>query len=93
MLEGPSVSISVEEKALHGTDQGVKCRCTSRPPETFANLVRCGYTSDEVRETLNAECMLKEDNVVQNTQEDFQLPPSNHQEDTEGHEAHVQMPN
>ena len=37
--------------------------------------------------------MLKEDyNVVQTTQEDFQLPPSDHQEDTEGHEAHVQMP-
>ena len=36
--------------------------------------------------------MLEEDNVVQTTQEDFQLAPSNHQEDTEGHEAHVQTP-
>ena len=36
--------------------------------------------------------MLEEDNVVQTTQEDFQLPQYNHQEDTEGHEAHVQMP-
>ena len=58
-LKGPSVSISVEEQALHGTDQGVKCRCTSRPPETFADLIECGYTSDEVRETLNAEHMLE----------------------------------
>ena len=53
-LEGSSVTISVEERALHGTDQGVKRRCTSRPPETFADLIECGYTSDEVRETLNA---------------------------------------
>ena len=44
---------------------------TSRPPETFADLIECGYTSDEVRDTLNVECMLKEDNVVQTTQEDF----------------------
>ena len=36
--------------------------------------------------------MLKEDNVVQTTQEDLQLPLSDHQEDTEGHAAHVQMP-
>ena len=63
-LEGPLVTISVEEQALHGTDQGVKCRCTSRPLETFADLIECGYTSDEVRETLNAEGMLKEDNGV-----------------------------
>ena len=41
-------------------------------------------------ERLNAEGMLKENNVVQTTQEDLQLPPSNHQEDTKGHEAHVQ---
>ena len=34
--------------------------------------------------------MLEEDNVVQTTQEDFQFPPSDRQEDTEGHEAHVQ---
>ena len=34
--------------------------------------------------------MLEEDNVVQTTQEDFQLPLSNYQEDTKGHEAHVQ---
>ena len=67
MLEGPSVTISVEEQALHGTNQGVKHRCTSRPPKTFADLIECGYTSDEVRETLNVECMLKEDNVVQTT--------------------------
>ena len=91
-LEGSSVTISVEERALHGTDQGVKHRCTSRPPETFVDLIGCGYTSDKVRETLNAERMLEKDNVVQTTQEDFQLPPSDHQEDTEGHEAHVQMP-
>ena len=70
-LEGPSVTISVEEKALHGTDQGVKRRCTSRLPETFADLIGCGYKSDEVRETLNSECMLEEDSVVQTTQEDF----------------------
>ena len=92
-LEGPPVSISVEERALHGTHQGVKRRCTSRPPETFADLIECGYTSDEVRETLNAKGMLEEDNVVQTTQEDFQLPPSDLQEDKEGHEAHVQTPN
>ena len=91
-LEGPSVTISVEERALHCTDQGVKCRCTSRPPKTFVDLIECVYTSDEVRETLNAEGMLKEDNVVQTTQEDFQLPPSARQEDTKGHEAHVQTP-
>ena len=36
--------------------------------------------------------MLKEDNVVHTTQEDFQLPLSDCQEDTEGHEAHVQTP-
>ena len=76
-LEGPLISISVEEQALHGTDQGVKHRCTSRPPETFADLIECGYTSDEVRETLNGEGMLEEYNVVQTTQEDFQMPPSN----------------
>ena len=52
-IEGPSVSISVEEQALHGTDQGVKRRCTSRPPKTFADLIQCGYRSDKVRETLN----------------------------------------
>ena len=63
-LKGPSVTISVEERALHGTDQGVKSRCTSRPPETFADLIECGYKSDEVRETLNAKGILKEDNVV-----------------------------
>ena len=51
-LEGPSVSILVEERALHATDQGVKPRCTSRPPKTFTHLIECGYTSDEVRETL-----------------------------------------
>ena len=34
--------------------------------------------------------MLEEDNVVHITQEYFQLPPSDYQEDTEGHEAHVQ---
>ena len=34
--------------------------------------------------------MLEEDNVVQTTQEDFQLPPFDRKEDTEGHEAHVQ---
>ena len=38
-LEGPSASISIEEQALHGTDQGVKHRCTSRPHETFADLI------------------------------------------------------
>ena len=93
LLEGPSVTISVEERSLHGTDQGVKHRCTSRPPKTFVDLIECGYTSDKVRETLNAEHMLEEDNVVQTTQEDFQLPPSNRKEDTEGHESHVQTPN
>ena len=67
LLEGSLVTISVEERALHGTDQGVKRRCTSRPPETFANLIECGYISDEVRETLNAKGMLEEDNVVQTT--------------------------
>ena len=45
-LEGPSVTMSVEEQALHGNDQGVKRRCTSRPPEIFADLIECGYTSD-----------------------------------------------
>ena len=75
-LEGPSISMVVEERALHGTDQGVKHRRTSRPPKTFADLIECGYTSDEARETLNAEGMLKEDNVVQTTEEDLQLPPS-----------------
>ena len=89
-LEWPPVTISTEEWALNGTDQGVKCRCTSRPPKTFVDLIECGYTSDEFRETLNAEGMLEEDNVVQTTQEDFQLPPSDRQEETEGHEAHVQ---
>ena len=63
-LEGSSVTISVEERALHGIDQGVKCRCTSRPLETFAYLIGCGYTSGEVRETLNVQSMLEEDNVV-----------------------------
>ena len=63
-LEGPSITISIEERALHGTDQGVKSRCTSRTPETFAYLIGCGYTSDKVRETLNVERMLEEDNVV-----------------------------
>ena len=29
-LEGPSVYISVEERAPHGNDQGVKHSCTSR---------------------------------------------------------------
>ena len=48
-LKGLSLTISVEERALHGSDQGVKCRCTSRPPETFADLIERGYTSDEVR--------------------------------------------
>ena len=71
LLEGSSVSILVEERALHGIDQGVKRRCTSRPPETFVELIECGYTSDEVRETLNVKGMLKEDNVVHTTQEDF----------------------
>ena len=75
-LEESSVTISVEEQALHGTDQGVKRRCTSRPPKTFADLIECGYTSDKVRDSLNADHMLEEYNVVQNTQEDFQLPPS-----------------
>ena len=70
-LEGSSVTISVEERALHSTDQGVKCRCTSRPPKTFADLLGCGSTSDEVRESLNAEHMLEEDNVVHTTHEDF----------------------
>ena len=28
LLEGPSVPISVEERALHGTDEGVKRTCT-----------------------------------------------------------------
>ena len=41
---------------------------------------------------LNAEHMLEEDNVVQTTQEDFQLSPFDHQEGMEGHEAHVQTP-
>ena len=36
--------------------------------------------------------MLEEANVVQTTQEDFQFPPSNREEYTEGHETHVQMP-
>ena len=36
--------------------------------------------------------MLEEDNVAQTTQEDFQLPLSDRQEDTEGNEAHVQTP-
>ena len=75
-LEGPSVTISVEEQALHGIDQGVKRRCTSRPPETFVDSIECGYTSDEVRETLNAKVMLEEDNVVHTNQKDFQFPPS-----------------
>ena len=92
LLEGSLVTISVEERSLHGTDQGVKHTCTSRPPETFADLIECAYTSDEVRDTLNVEDMLEEDNVVQTTQVDFQLPPCNRQEDTKGHEAHVQMP-
>ena len=89
-LERPSVSTVVEERAPHGTDQGVKCRWTSRPPETFADLLGCGYISDEVRESLNVDRMVEEDNVVHTTQEDFQLPPSDWQEATEGHEAHVQ---
>ena len=45
-LERRLVSISVEERALHGTDQGVKHRRASRPPETFVDLIECGYTSD-----------------------------------------------
>ena len=61
---------------MHGTDQGVKRRCTSGTPETFAYLIENGYTSDVVRETLNVKGMLKEYNVVHTTQEDFQLPPS-----------------
>ena len=81
-LEGPLVTISVEERALHGTDQGVKRRCTSRSLETFVDLIECGYTSDKVRETLNDEGMLEEENVVQTTQENFQLPLSDCQEDT-----------
>ena len=36
--------------------------------------------------------MLEEDNVVQITQEDLQFPSSYQEEDMEGHEAHVQMP-
>ena len=63
-LKGPSVSISVEEQALHGTDQGVKRRCTSRPPETFVDLIGCGYTSDELIYSLNSNRMLEEYNVV-----------------------------
>ena len=34
-LEWPSISMVVEEHELHGTNQGVKHRCTSRPLETF----------------------------------------------------------
>ena len=34
--------------------------------------------------------MLEENNVVQTNQEDFQLPSSDCQKDTKGHEAHVQ---
>ena len=49
-LKGPSISIAFEEQAPHGTDQGVKRRCTSRPPKTFADLIRCGYKSEEVRD-------------------------------------------
>ena len=77
------VFISVEERALHGTDQGVKHRCTSRPPETFVDLIECGYTSDEAREMLNVKRMLEEDNVVQTTQDNFQFPLSYRKEDTE----------
>ena len=66
-LKGPSVSIAVEEQAPHVIDQGVKHRCTSRPHETFANLLGCGYTSGEVRELFNGDCMLKEENVVHTT--------------------------
>ena len=76
-LEGLLVSITVEEQEPHGTDQGVKLRCTSRPPKTFSYLLGCGYTSDQVRESLNGNHMLEEDNVVQTAQEDFQLPPYN----------------
>ena len=36
--------------------------------------------------------MPEEDNVVQATEDDFQLPLSGRQEDAEGHEAHVQIP-
>ena len=82
-LEGPSVSMSVEEREIHGTDQGVKCRCTSRPLETFAYLIGCGYTSDRFRETLNADHMLEKYNVVQTTHDHFQLPPSDRQQETE----------
>ena len=49
-LEGQSVSILVEEQALHSTDQGLKCRCTSRQTETFAYLYAFGYTSDKFGE-------------------------------------------
>ena len=65
-LEGTLVSIEVEG-ATHGYDQGVKCRCTSRPLKTFAYLFENGYTSDEVREMLNADLMIEEDNVVHTT--------------------------
>ena len=75
-LKGPSVSILVEEQAPHYADQGVKHRCTSRPLETFIDLLGCGYTSDKVRESLNENRMLEEDNVVQTTHEDFLLPHS-----------------
>ena len=72
-LDGPSVSTTVEEKAPHGTDQVVKRRCTSRRPESFPDLLGCGYTSDKDREYLHGDCMLEEDNVhvVETTHEYF----------------------
>ena len=80
-LEGHLISTTVEEQAPHGTNQGVKCRCVSRPPKIVFYLLSCGYTIDEVRDSFHGEHMLEEENVIEIVQEDVQFPPSSYQQE------------
>ena len=75
------MSTTIEEQAPHGANQEVKNRCslgevsipTSIQHQTVANLVSYGYTSDEVREALHVECIVKEESVIETFQEDIQF--------------------
>ena len=62
---------------------------TSTLPKIVFDFFSCGYTSDEVRDALHVEHMLKEDNCIEN----IQSPPSTFQQERELNEAPVEMPN
>ena len=66
---------------------------TSIQPRTMVvnDLLGSGYTSDEVREALNAGFMVEEENVIEVVQENVQFPKSSCQQANERQHDPIKM--